>query len=43
MHIDLEETLTSAEAIFHQLAATQDKLPRHVCQILGLGETANSA
>jgi len=41
MHIDLEETLTSAEAIYHQLAATQDKLPRHVCQILNLGDSSH--
>ena len=34
MQIDLEETLRSAEAIYHQLAAVQDKLPRHICEIL---------
>uniref|UniRef100_A0A914ZRZ5 TBC1 domain family member 15 n=4 Tax=Parascaris univalens TaxID=6257 RepID=A0A914ZRZ5_PARUN len=39
MNIDLDETLTSAEAIFHQLAASQDKLPKHVCNILSLGGT----
>jgi len=36
MHIDLEQTLTNAEAIYHQLAASQDKLPRHICGILGM-------
>uniref|UniRef100_A0A914UJ48 Rab-GAP TBC domain-containing protein n=1 Tax=Plectus sambesii TaxID=2011161 RepID=A0A914UJ48_9BILA len=35
-HIDLEQTLISAEAIYHQLAASQDKLPRHICAILGM-------
>jgi len=35
MHIDLEPTLRTAEAIYHQLAAVQDKLPRHICDILG--------
>jgi hypothetical protein len=35
MHIDVEETLSSAEAIYHQLAASQDKLPTHVSDILG--------
>ncbi|KHN87450.1 TBC1 domain family member 15 [Toxocara canis] len=37
MNIDLDETLTSAEAIFHQLAASQNKLPKHLCNILSLG------
>jgi hypothetical protein len=37
MHVNLDETLTSAEAIYHQLAASQDKLPRHICDILGMG------
>ncbi|KAK0393377.1 hypothetical protein QR680_000181 [Steinernema hermaphroditum] len=36
MHIDLEEMLTSAEAIYHQLHASQNKLPRHICSILNL-------
>ncbi|VDM39880.1 unnamed protein product [Toxocara canis] len=40
MNIDLEETLISAEAIFHQLAASQDKLPRHICKILSLGDAS---
>jgi len=35
MHIDVEDTLSSAEAIYHQLAASQDKLPTHVNDILG--------
>lgn len=39
MNIDLNETLTSAEAIFHQLSASQDKLPRHICKILSLGDS----
>ncbi|KAI1726786.1 rab-GTPase-TBC domain-containing protein [Ditylenchus destructor] len=34
MKINLEKTLRTAEAIFHQLAAVQDKLPRHICEIL---------
>ncbi|MCP9264042.1 TBC1 domain family member 15 [Dirofilaria immitis] len=41
MHIDLNDTLTSAEAIFHQLAASQDKLPIHVCKILSLGDSSD--
>lgn len=36
MKIDVEETLSTAEAIFHQLAESQDKLPSHICSILGL-------
>ncbi|VDD88081.1 unnamed protein product [Enterobius vermicularis] len=36
MRIDVEETLSTAEAIFHQLAESQDKLPSHICSILGL-------
>ena len=43
MRLDLKSVLTSAEAIFHQLSASQDKLPRHICQYLNLGETAESA
>uniref|UniRef100_A0A0R3RVK5 TBC1 domain family member 15 n=1 Tax=Elaeophora elaphi TaxID=1147741 RepID=A0A0R3RVK5_9BILA len=43
MHIDLNDTLTSAEAIFHQLAASQDKLPIHVCKILSLGDFSDSS
>ena len=35
MNIPCEETLTTAESIYHQLAATQDKLPSHICDILG--------
>lgn len=34
MKIDLERTIRTAEAIYHQLAAVQDKLPRHICEIL---------
>ena len=34
MHIDVQQTLCTAEAIYHQLAAVQDKLPRHICEIL---------
>uniref|UniRef100_A0A914KWA1 TBC1 domain family member 15 n=3 Tax=Meloidogyne TaxID=189290 RepID=A0A914KWA1_MELIC len=34
MHIDVQKTLCTAEAIYHQLAAVQDKLPRHICEIL---------
>uniref|UniRef100_A0A915CGA1 TBC1 domain family member 15 n=2 Tax=Parascaris TaxID=6254 RepID=A0A915CGA1_PARUN len=41
MNIDLEETLTSAEAIFHQLSASQDKLPSHICKILSLGDASD--
>lgn len=40
MNINLNDTLTSAEAIFHQLAASQDKLPLHVCKILSLGDSS---
>lgn len=43
MHINLNDTLTSAEAIFHQLSASQDKLPIHVCNILSVGDSANSS
>lgn len=35
MKMDLRTVLLDSEAIFHQLAAVQDKLPRHVCEILG--------
>jgi len=35
MHMPLEDTLKTAEGIFHQLAAVQDKLPVHICDILG--------
>ncbi|GMS83564.1 hypothetical protein PENTCL1PPCAC_30656 [Pristionchus entomophagus] len=38
MHHDLDEMLTSAEAIFHQLSASQDKLPMHICEHLALGD-----
>lgn len=34
MKIDLERTIRTGEAIYHQLAAVQDKLPRHICEIL---------
>lgn len=34
MKIDLDQMLRTAEAIYHQLAAVQDKLPRHICEIL---------
>ncbi|CAD5212489.1 unnamed protein product [Bursaphelenchus okinawaensis] len=37
MKLDLSKVLRDAEAIFHQLAAVQDKLPRHICEILGFG------
>ncbi|KAI6183616.1 hypothetical protein M3Y97_00507600 [Aphelenchoides bicaudatus] len=35
MKMDLRDVLLSAEAIYHQLAAVQDKLPKHVCEIIG--------
>ncbi|KAI6224998.1 hypothetical protein M3Y95_00811800 [Aphelenchoides besseyi] len=35
MKMDLNQMLRDAEAIFHQLAAVQDKLPPHICEILG--------
>jgi hypothetical protein len=35
MKIDVRSVLLNAEAIYHQLAAVQDKLPRHVCEIVG--------
>ncbi|CAI5440754.1 unnamed protein product [Caenorhabditis angaria] len=40
MHLNVEEILTAAEAIFHQLSASQNKLPIHICQYLNIGETA---
>ncbi|CAD6196644.1 unnamed protein product [Caenorhabditis auriculariae] len=40
MHLKLEEVLTAAEAIFHQLSASQDKLPAHICDYLNIGEAA---
>ncbi|KAL3118509.1 hypothetical protein niasHT_000274 [Heterodera trifolii] len=48
MRIDLSKMLCVSEAIYHQLAAVQDKLPRHVCEILsfncdGNGTVADSA
>lgn len=35
MRLDLDEILRIAEGIYHQLAATQDKLPSHICDYLG--------
>jgi hypothetical protein len=35
MKMELREILLSAEAIYHQLAAVQDKLPRHICENFG--------
>ncbi|TMS33633.1 hypothetical protein L596_001354 [Steinernema carpocapsae] len=43
MHIDLEEMLTSSEAIYHQLAASQNKLPRHICSILNFNADGGDA
>ncbi|KAJ1372987.1 hypothetical protein KIN20_035305 [Parelaphostrongylus tenuis] len=40
MHLVLDDILTAAEAIFHQLSASQDKLPAHICDYLNLGESA---
>ncbi|CAI2323483.1 unnamed protein product [Caenorhabditis sp. 36 PRJEB53466] len=40
MHLKVDEILTAAEAIFHQLSASQDKLPTHICQYLNIGESA---
>lgn len=40
MNIDVDKALVVAEGIFHQLAGIQDKLPSHVCNILGLGDGA---
>jgi hypothetical protein len=42
MKIDLEKTLRSAEAIYHQLAVVQDKLPRHICEILSFAYDEDS-
>uniref|UniRef100_A0A1I7XA38 TBC1 domain family member 15 n=1 Tax=Heterorhabditis bacteriophora TaxID=37862 RepID=A0A1I7XA38_HETBA len=42
MHLVLDDILTSAEAIFHQLSASQNKLPTHICEYLNLGESASS-
>ena len=42
MRLTLDDVLTSAEAIFHQLSASQDKLPRHICEYLKLGELAHT-
>ncbi|CAB3410925.1 unnamed protein product [Caenorhabditis bovis] len=39
MHLNVDKILTDAEAIFHQLSASQDKLPAHICQYLNIGET----
>ncbi|XGW07296.1 hypothetical protein V3C99_010468 [Haemonchus contortus] len=41
MHLVLDDVMTAAEAIFHQLSASQDKLPTHICEYLNLGESAN--
>ncbi|CAJ0963622.1 unnamed protein product, partial [Mesorhabditis belari] len=38
MHINLDEVLSAAEAIFHQLSASQDKLPKYVLDHLRLSE-----
>lgn len=35
MKMELRSVLLDAEAIYHQLAAVQDKLPRHICEIIG--------
>uniref|UniRef100_A0A8R1E226 TBC1 domain family member 15 n=2 Tax=Caenorhabditis japonica TaxID=281687 RepID=A0A8R1E226_CAEJA len=43
MHLKLDEILTAAEAIFHQLSASQNKLPSHICQYLNIGESAVSS
>ncbi|KAK6019766.1 hypothetical protein OSTOST_14588 [Ostertagia ostertagi] len=42
MHLVLDDVMTAAEAIFHQLSASQDKLPTHICEYLNLGESANT-
>ncbi|KAF7637101.1 Rab-GAP TBC domain-containing protein [Meloidogyne graminicola] len=39
MKIDVQKTLCTAEAIYHQLAAVQDKLPRHICEILSFNHS----
>jgi hypothetical protein len=41
--INLNETLRIAEAIYHQLAAVQDKLPRHICEILSFSVDEDEA
>ncbi|RCN51858.1 TBC domain protein [Ancylostoma caninum] len=41
MHLVLDDVMTAAEAIFHQLSASQDKLPAHICEYLNLGEAAS--
>ncbi|UMM19352.1 hypothetical protein L5515_014993 [Caenorhabditis briggsae] len=43
MHLKVDEILTAAEAIFHQLSASQNKLPTHICQYLNIGESAVSS
>ncbi|NP_001317775.1 TBC1 domain family member 15 [Caenorhabditis elegans] len=43
MHLKVDEILTAAEAIFHQLSASQNKLPAHICQYLNIGESAVSS
>jgi hypothetical protein len=35
MKMDIRHVLLDAEAIYHQLAAVQDKLPKHICEIVG--------
>lgn len=43
MCLNLEEILRIAEGIYHQLAATQDKLPSHICDYLGFRPFRESA
>ncbi|VDO68511.1 unnamed protein product [Heligmosomoides polygyrus] len=43
MHLVLDDVMTAAEAIFHQLSASQDKLPTHICEYLNLGEIASQS
>ncbi|PAV59940.1 hypothetical protein WR25_17397 [Diploscapter pachys] len=42
-HLNLDEVLTSAEAIFHQLSASQDKLPLHIREYLNFSRDENAA
>ncbi|CAJ0581517.1 unnamed protein product, partial [Mesorhabditis spiculigera] len=42
MHLKLDELLSAAEAIFHQLSASQDKLPKYVLDYLKLNQPANA-
>ena len=35
MKMDVRQVLLDGESMYHQLAAVQDKLPKHICEIIG--------